>query len=1200
MRLLIVDDHEVVRRGVRSLLSDQEGWEVCGEAVDGQDAIEKTRELRPDLIVMDVSMPRLNGLEATRQVRNLLSQCEVLILSQHENSEMARQALKAGARGYVVKSSISRDLISAVAKASRHEYFFDPAVLDETPTAHSDVQEILQRSAAFEKALRESDERLRKLVEYQSAVMNNMAEGLYALDANGLLTSINPAAEAILGWRSDELIGKKMHDMTHYKHPDGTPFPANDCPGLQVVQKGISLREHEDTFIRKDGSFVPVVFSASPLKDQDKIAGVIVSFRDDTEQRAAREALRDSREQLSLALHSSRTAMFDWDLIARRGKWNPQMANIYGFMPSGDHITVEEWKSLFHPEDTARLAAEAERVWRGKDEEFTFEFRTLQRHSEIRWILSHGRILRDSDGNAVRMIGTHTDITEAKRTQEALEQSESRIRAAFSQSYSFLVLLQPDGTIIEANRASLEAAGATDASEVIGRKFWEPWWSPLPDEVATLKNLMEKVRTGECIRDECVFCLPDGSRRVGDRTLNPIFDGQGRVAMIVATGLDITERKQSETAIATRARQQKALFHLADELHRAASMEDVYNAALNAILDALQCNRASILLCDDAGVMHFKSWRGLSNDYRAATDGHSAWRPDERNPQPVCITDINAADLTESLKAVIRKEGIGALAFIPLVLDGKLTGKFMVYFNTPHQFSPDEIDLSLTIARQLSFAIQRCRVDERLRESNKAAGLLAAIVTSSDDAIVSKDLDGIIKSWNTSAERIFGYTAQEAIGQHITLIIPPERLAEEDDILARIRRGDKIDHFQTVRRRKDGTLIDVSVTISPVYDLSGRIIGASKVARDITAQKRAEQALRESEQRYQTLTDASPVMIWMAGMDRLCYYFNKGWLDFVGRRIEQELGNGWAENVHPDDVDRCLQLYADNFDARRPFEMEYRLRHHTGQYRWLFARGVPRYAADGTFEGYVGACLDIHDRKQAAEKMRIADETMRLMKAQDEERRRIAREFHDSAGQTLTVLGLSLAQLVQDAEIVSPELAKEGRQVEEVVQQLHREIRTTSYLLHPPLLDEAGLSSALEWYVQGLAERGRMTIDFNIPADFGRLPADMELAIFRVVQECLTNIHRHAESKTATIRVARENGSLCIEVRDQGKGISPERLAEIESRGSGVGIAGIRERVRHFGGTMKIESDQTGTRVFASIPLVVAPPSEGEHLQAVV
>src|ERR1700757_2133631 len=186
MRLLIVDDHKVVRRGIRSLLADHNRWEVCGEAVDGQDAVDKARELKPDLIIMDVSMPRLNGLEAARQVRGILPDCEVVVLSQHENSEMARQALKAGARGYVVKSSISRDLISAVAKASRHEYFFDPAVLDQTPTAHTEVEEILQRSAAFEKALRDSEERLQKLAAYQSAVMNNMAEGLYAVDGNGL------------------------------------------------------------------------------------------------------------------------------------------------------------------------------------------------------------------------------------------------------------------------------------------------------------------------------------------------------------------------------------------------------------------------------------------------------------------------------------------------------------------------------------------------------------------------------------------------------------------------------------------------------------------------------------------------------------------------------------------------------------------------------------------------------------------------------------------------------------------------------------------------------------------------------------------------------------------------------------------------------------------------------------------------------
>jgi PAS domain S-box-containing protein len=485
------------------------------------------------------------------------------------------------------------------------------------------------------------------------------------------------------------------------------------------------------------------------------------------------------------------------------------------------------------------------------------------------------------------------------------------------------------------------------------------------------------------------------------------------------------------------------------------------------------------------------------------------------------------------------------------------------------------------------------------KQAEEITGLLAAIVASSDDAIISKSLDGFVTSWNMSAERIFGYTPEEAIGQHVTLIIPPERHAEESDILDRVRRGERVDHFHTVRRRKDGSLLDVSLTISPVRDSSGRVIGASKVARDITAQKQSEQALRESEQRFRVITDASPIMVWMAGTDKLCYYFNKGWLDFVGRTLEQESGNGWAENVHPEDFDHCLQIYVSNFDARRPFEMEYRMRHHTGQYRWILDRGVPRYAPDGMFEGYVGGCLDIHDQKEAAEKVRIADDMTRLMKAQDEERRRIARELHDSAGQTLAVLGMNLAQLVHRAESIAPELAREGKEIEAIVQQLHREIRTASYLLHPPLLDESGLASALNWYVEGLAERSHVAITLDVADNVGRLPSDMELAIFRLVQECLTNIHRHSGSKTALIRVGRDGESVRIEVQDHGKGISAERLSEIQSHGSGVGIRGIRERIRHFHGEMKIESNRSGTSVMVSIPMPKEPcSSESEPLQA--
>src|SRR6185437_11513316 len=157
---------------------------------------------------------------------------------------------------------------------------------------------------------------------------------------------------------------------------------------------------------------------------------------------------------------------------------------------------------------------------------------------------------------------------------------------------------------------------------------------------------------------------------------------------------------------------------------------------------------------------------------------------------------------------------------------------------------------------------------------------------------------------------------------------------------------------------------------------------------DITTRKAAEQALRESEQRFRVITDATPIMVWMAGTDKLCYYFNKSWLDFVGRSLEQEVGNGWTESVHPEDFDRCLQIYNECFDERHSFEMEYRLRRHDGEYRWITDHGVPRYTPDGTFEGYVGGCLDVHDQREATEKLRIASETLR----EGEERLRLAQQ----------------------------------------------------------------------------------------------------------------------------------------------------------------------------------------------------------------
>jgi signal transduction histidine kinase len=199
--------------------------------------------------------------------------------------------------------------------------------------------------------------------------------------------------------------------------------------------------------------------------------------------------------------------------------------------------------------------------------------------------------------------------------------------------------------------------------------------------------------------------------------------------------------------------------------------------------------------------------------------------------------------------------------------------------------------------------------------------------------------------------------------------------------------------------------------------------------------------------------------------------------------------------------------------------------------------------------------------------------------------------LHDSAGQIVAALGMSLTTISQHGR-QDPVLAEASQDCQELVQQLSKEIRTMSYLLHPPLLEENGLSGALRWYVSGLAERSGLDIRLTIPENFERLPDELELVMFRLVQECLTNIHRHSGSKNAAIRIASEDNGIYLEVQDEGKGIPAEKLAQIQSQGAGVGIRGMRERVRHLQGDMNIESYGSGTRISVRFP---APSSSARN-----
>ena len=360
------------------------------------------------------------------------------------------------------------------------------------------------------------------------------------------------------------------------------------------------------------------------------------------------------------------------------------------------------------------------------------------------------------------------------------------------------------------------------------------------------------------------------------------------------------------------------------------------------------------------------------------------------------------------------------------------------------------------------------------KQAEKALAQLASIVESSDDAMVSKRLDGTITSWNRGAERLFGYSAEEAIGKNIRVIIPPDRLAEEESILERLTRGERVEHFDTVRVCKDGRAVDVSLTISHVKDSAGHVVGASKVARDISERKAVEKALQQARERLESTVEERTASV------------------------------------------RQLSL--------------------------------------------------------------------RLLTVQDEEHRSISRELHDSVGQHLAGIKMDLDRLRQESGVQQAEgLSKLSESVEKCMS----ETRTISHLLHPPLIDELGFAAAAKWYAGGFSERSGIKVNLHISNESPRLPRTVELPLFRILQASLSNVHRHAKSPAVEVRFAINAGEARLEVKDYGKGIHSELLGRLNKSGAGagIGLSGMRERLRELGGHLEIESDANGTLIRAVIPL---------------
>ena len=365
------------------------------------------------------------------------------------------------------------------------------------------------------------------------------------------------------------------------------------------------------------------------------------------------------------------------------------------------------------------------------------------------------------------------------------------------------------------------------------------------------------------------------------------------------------------------------------------------------------------------------------------------------------------------------------------------------------------------------------------------------------------------------------------------------------------------------------------MTFTPLAERGGAVI----TIKDISELRRIEASLQENE-RLRLISGNVPVMIWMAAADKRFVYFNRQWLDFTGRQLDQELDNGWMEGIHPDDQASFRKAFSEAIEKRRTFRLEYRLRSSNGEFRWVLNTGTPLFKANGEFAGFVGSCMDTTEQRVTEET--LVDLSGRLINAQEEERNRLARELHDNLSQQMALLAIEIEQLTQLPSHPGDAVSAGLRDLLDKVQELSSEIHRMSYALHPSNLDRLGLAAATLSLCREASSHQSLQVQCafeNIPDS---LPRDVALCLYRVIQESLQNIIKHSGACTATVELHGSPSEIRLRITDEGVGFEPES----GGRKLGLGLLSMRERLRFVGGTISIDSRLLhGTQINVVVPL---------------
>ncbi len=998
--------------------------------------------------------------------------------------------------------------------------------------------------------------------------------GVAQVSLQGQWLAVNQSLCDILGYSRAELLTRTLPEITRF---DDVETELAECRRLLKgeIQSFSSKKRH----LRGDGRVAWLKATVTLVRDDvsaEPASYLAVVENQTPHKKEVQQILVDGDKRLRVLADSISDVFFRLDKELRCTSWN-KAAEVLTGIAAADVLGKQVGEIFRAGADKTRV----ETIYRevlGQQQIRSFTGQPTIGEKQV--LLEVTAYPSDEGISVVAM-----DIGERRRSAEMRQ----RLAAIVESSDDAILSVTPEGLIVSWNHGAEKLFGYS-AADALGKDltFLVPPHLHLEAQSMWQDGLAGKGMQGH----ETQRLKKDGSSVEVSVSISPVLHTNGSIIGISLIARDIFERKRSEATLKRQVLFNELMTRILIRFTTCRFVEvgPSVTAALQQTAEFLGVDHAHVLIFspDRTTWTATHEWCGpdvqqQTRNYQNVPFGTVPWS--ESRLLAGQVIRINTADDYPPEAAVERQlpdmeAGMQSILLVPIYgAAGVIVG--VVGFDSHARqvtWSDDDVAHCRMVGDAIATVLERKRAEQALRNSeekfSKAFEASPAMIT------IIRVKDRRYVEVNRAFEQHTGFLRTEVLNRSIAEVGRWSDLGSLNQTFERVLARGSVRNLEAKLCTKSGVILCVLLA-AEVVEFDGQTCVLT-VAEDITERKLAEDALRESEERFRVMADSAPIMMWMAGPDKGCTDFNRGWLQFTGRTLEQERGDGWATGVHPADLRGCIDIYHAAFEQRHSFAMEYRLRRHDGEYRWVADTGTPRFLPDGSFVGYIGCCFDVDDQKQA--ELARTDLSRRLMTAQEAERTRIARELHDGIGQSLALLGI---QMQRASQPIALRLGKKNPGMQELcgkLKEIGNQVSRLSHQLHSSELEFLGLAVAVKSLCREFSEQYHIKVEcacHDIPAD---LDNEIALCFLRIVQEALHNVAKHSQASLVRVDMSGAGNELTLALADDGVGFELNQVRKT----AGLGMVSMRERMHLIGGEFTISSQPgSGTKIQARAALVL-------------